>query len=340
MELESSRAFDCPKCTRTFLRADHLSYHLLAHCPRKAFVCAAEGCNKRFTYKATLVRHQRTCNHDDWLFDVQSLRTAESVVKECFLSSASHKMLSTCRARLYDSLNPYIKPTDFLADHTDKGGAGLATSNKIPGASPGSTSAPSASLLGQSAPPTHQHYASMSQQQLPASLAALSSAAAIANYGSQAKTPYMAFGMNSMMGGMMGGFPMMPGMMPTASQPYAIPSMQMPTFPPTMAAFNPFFARSVAGQSGPGPPVMGPYNPMAAMMQQPNPMQQQMQAMQQQWMQQIQAAALQSLTTTASFQPVATKVEAERVSQDTPSAILLAKTAHGSGDEENSSQEA
>eukprot|EP00045_Choanoeca_perplexa_P021698 m.7089 g.7089 ORF g.7089 m.7089 type:complete len:428 (+) comp8707_c0_seq1:203-1486(+) len=110
--VDSSGAL-CPACTRSFSRDDHLSYHLLAHCPKKAFMCSEDGCDKRFTYKATLIRHQRALDHHGWLFDIQALNTAAPVVKATFLATASDKMLLACKTRLHNSLCPSEKPQDF-----------------------------------------------------------------------------------------------------------------------------------------------------------------------------------------------------------------------------------
>eukprot|EP00055_Hartaetosiga_balthica_P006919 m.22960 g.22960 ORF g.22960 m.22960 type:complete len:658 (+) comp5501_c0_seq1:234-2207(+) len=59
----SSFWYTCSKCSKKFYRRDHLNYHLMSHnvCPR--YICGQVGCPKMFEDKKDLVDHQSRCLH-------------------------------------------------------------------------------------------------------------------------------------------------------------------------------------------------------------------------------------------------------------------------------------
>lgn len=54
--------YNCPDCGRAFSRPSSLKIHTYSHTGEKPFYCPVRGCNKNFSVRSNMKRHERGCH--------------------------------------------------------------------------------------------------------------------------------------------------------------------------------------------------------------------------------------------------------------------------------------
>lgn len=54
--------YNCPECGRAFSRPSSLKIHTYSHTGEKPFYCPVRGCNKNFSVRSNMKRHERGCH--------------------------------------------------------------------------------------------------------------------------------------------------------------------------------------------------------------------------------------------------------------------------------------
>ena len=54
--------YNCPNCGRAFSRPSSLKIHIYSHTGEKPFYCPVRGCNKNFSVRSNMKRHERGCH--------------------------------------------------------------------------------------------------------------------------------------------------------------------------------------------------------------------------------------------------------------------------------------
>lgn len=54
--------YNCPDCGRAFSRPSSLKIHTYSHTGEKPFHCPVRGCNKNFSVRSNMKRHERGCH--------------------------------------------------------------------------------------------------------------------------------------------------------------------------------------------------------------------------------------------------------------------------------------
>ena len=54
--------YNCPDCGRAFSRPSSLKIHTYSHTGEKPFCCPVRGCNKNFSVRSNMKRHERGCH--------------------------------------------------------------------------------------------------------------------------------------------------------------------------------------------------------------------------------------------------------------------------------------
>lgn len=54
--------YNCPECGRAFSRPSSLKIHTYSHTGEKPFYCSVRGCNKNFSVRSNMKRHERGCH--------------------------------------------------------------------------------------------------------------------------------------------------------------------------------------------------------------------------------------------------------------------------------------